>query len=176
MVTKAVETHMTRMLDRLFEQVPAPTAPNIARESLAFWLAATIPGIVITAALVSLLPDLFSAQRASLPNLRELHHIIGSTTIGPLIETLGLGITIWVLRQVVGIDRKLLLVVLAAIIWAGLHSLVSVLWGLTVAWMFVVFAAAYVRWQPAGTKWAVLVATVAHALNNATAVLISALG
>lgn len=167
---------MKHTLDPLFNEAPTPTARNIATESLVFWLAATIPGLAIAAALISLLPELFSGRTASLPSLRELRHIIGATTIGPLFETLGLGVTIWVLRQVIGIDSKPLLVILTAVIWAGLHSLVSAPWGLTVAWMFVVFAAAYVRWQPAGTIWAIVVATVAHALNNATAVLISVFG
>ena len=71
---------MKDRLDGLFDEAPTPTARSISTESLDFWLTATVPGLAIAAALISLLPELFFGRTASTPNLRELHHIIGATT------------------------------------------------------------------------------------------------
>jgi hypothetical protein len=65
--------------------------------------------------------------------------------ISPVVETLLLGLTLWIVSFVT--KRPLRQALVACVIWAVLHSLAAWLWGLVVIWPFFVFSCAYLAWR-----------------------------
>ena len=54
----------------------------------------------------------------------------------------------------------------AALIWAVLHSLAWLPWGVIVAWSFYVMSRAYLAWRPHGFGSALVVVASIHAAHN----------
>ena len=87
--------------------------------------------------------------------------------IAPAVETL-------LMKPIFGLLKRftlnrLVLVLLSAAIWAGLHSLVSPVWGLSVFWGFVVYSSAFLAWWEKSLGLAYWVTFGLHALKNLTA-------
>jgi hypothetical protein len=166
---------MKQALLRLLRTSPSVGAACVAREVIVFWLVCTVPTIALLTCLSWAFPELFASGAERSARLLSLRHAVGAVAIGPVIETLGLALTIWSLRKALAPDRTLLVVVLSSAIWALLHALEALGWGLAVFWPFLVFATAFVRWESKGLLPAITVTSLVHALHNASAVLISAL-
>jgi membrane protease YdiL (CAAX protease family) len=135
---------------------------------LRLWLLALIPSFAISG-LVSLLmpsaegPDLVT--EGSLPLLLII-------VVAPLLETLIMGGILLALRRFVGFGPA---VVVSALLWAIAHSLSAPVWGLVVWWPFLVFSAAFLVLRQSGLLTAIALVTMAHALQNATGILLDRL-
>jgi hypothetical protein len=84
--------------------------------------------------------------------------------VSPVVETLFMSLFFFILSFFITSKRKL--VVISAIFWAGLHSLLSPGWGLIVWWPFAVFSCAYLTWRNKSWLHAIWVTTCIHALQN----------
>ncbi len=84
--------------------------------------------------------------------------------VGPAIETLLLSLTLWLLSFFT--KRKVVLALLSALIWAGLHSLAAPAWGLVVFWPFFVFSCSYLAWREKSWGHAVWVTFCIHVFQN----------
>lgn len=84
--------------------------------------------------------------------------------ISPIVETLFMSLFFFILSFFITSER--MLVVISAIFWASLHSLLSPGWGLIVWWPFVVFSCAYLTWRNKSWLQAIWVTTCIHALQN----------
>jgi hypothetical protein len=146
----------------------------IAREVVVLWLLCTPAAIVLLTLLSWGFPELFATGADRSARLVTLRHAVGAVLVGPAVETLGLALTLWSLRKVLGADRTPLVVLLSSVVWAVLHGLESFGWGLAVFWPFLVFSTAFVRWEPRGLAPAFMVTTAVHALHNLSALLIAA--
>ena len=60
-------------------------------------------------------------------------------------------------------------VVLNALLWGVVHSLVEPLWGLVVWWPFLILSIALLAWRERGLLAAVAIVTAIHTLQNAVA-------
>lgn len=100
---------------------------------------------------------------------------IGLVIIGPPLETLLMGGGLWILSFIT--KRQVLLAVISAFVWAGVHSLIAPTWGLGVIWPFFVFSCSYLNWRRCSWWHAILVTSCVHAFQNAlpTIVVIAAL-
>lgn len=85
----------------------------------------------------------------------------------PVLETLLMAALLLGLTRVV--RRRRWVVLASAGIWAGLHGLSAVVWGLCVFWAFAVFSCAFLAWRQRSRAHALLVPAAIHALNNAVA-------
>jgi hypothetical protein len=84
--------------------------------------------------------------------------------ISPVLETLILGLGLWLLSFA---TRNLLRQALVScILWAVLHSLAAPLWGLTIVWPFFVFSCAYLAWRQKSRWHAMGVACGIHMFQN----------
>lgn len=83
---------------------------------------------------------------------------------GPAIETLLLSFTLWLLSFFS--KRKVVLALVSALIWAGLHSVAAPAWGLVVFWPFFVFSCSYLAWREKSWGRAVWVTFCIHVFQN----------
>ena len=65
--------------------------------------------------------------------------------------------------------RRLPAALSSAAVWAFLHSLSALLWGLCIFWSFLVFSTAWLAWRPRSFGHAFFVTAGIHALQNAVA-------
>jgi len=84
--------------------------------------------------------------------------------IGPVSETLLMSFILWVLSFLT--KRMVLLAVMSALIWAGLHSLAAPAWGLVVFWPFFIFSCSYLAWRQKAWWRAVWVTCCVHMFQN----------
>jgi len=84
--------------------------------------------------------------------------------IGPPLETLLMGGLLWTLSFIT--KRQIVLAIISAFIWAGLHSLQASAWGLGVIWPFFVFSCSYLNWRRRSWWRAILVTSGVHAFQN----------
>ena len=84
--------------------------------------------------------------------------------LAPAIETLAMSAMLWLLSFCT--KRIMPLAVVSALIWAGLHSLATPVWGLTVLWPFFVFSYSYLTWWEKSWWHAVWVAFWIHVFQN----------
>lgn len=89
---------------------------------------------------------------------------IGLVIVSPLLETLLMGGGLWILSFIT--KRQVLLVVISAFFWAGVHSLIAPAWGLGVIWPFFVFSCSYLNWRRRSWWRAILVTSCVHAFQN----------
>ena len=90
--------------------------------------------------------------------------LIGLVIISPILETLLMSGGLWILSFIT--KRQVLLGVISAFIWAGVHSLIEPAWGLGVIWPFFVFSCCYLSWRRRSWRRAILVTSCVHALQN----------
>lgn len=89
---------------------------------------------------------------------------LGIVVISPVVETL----IMCVVFKVLSFTKKgrYALAVMSCVVWAGLHSLASPPWGLTVAWPFFIFSCSYLAWRRRSWWHAVSVTCLIHMLQN----------
>lgn len=90
--------------------------------------------------------------------------LVSVVIISPILETLLLGLTLWIVSFVT--KKPLRQALVTCVIWAVLHSLAAWLWGLVVIWPFFVFSCAYLAWRRRSWWHAMGVACGIHVFQN----------
>jgi len=106
--------------------------------------------------------------------MNTLKDFFGIVIIGPFLETL-IMVPIIALLKVFLRQQTMWIALWSALIWAGLHSLAVAVWGLVIFFGFFIYTLAFLSWDKISRKKAILITFGIHALNNATAFIISAL-
>lgn len=132
---------------------------------------------IVRAGLISLLPSLVLAAllsgvglagEESMPQFSEefgaVFLFVNLVVVSPVIETLLLALTLWLVSRVTKSPLRQALV--SCVLWAVLHSLVARLWGLTIVWPFFVFSCAYLAWRRKSRWHAMGVACGIHMFQN----------
>ncbi len=127
------------------------------------WLLALLPSLALAAAVGSVAPPGTQTPDIEVQGSMPLLLLI---VIGPFLETLILAVMALVLNRLVGAGPA---VVLCAILWGIAHSFGAPVWGLIVWWPFLIFSVALLAWRGRGILLAIVVVTVIHGLQNATA-------
>jgi hypothetical protein len=89
---------------------------------------------------------------------------LGMVVFSPVLETLLMRVVFWFLRKITQVPLKL--VVWSAILWALLHSLAWLPWGIIVFWGFVVFSTCYLSWEKVSRWRAFWITSATHAMLN----------
>jgi membrane protease YdiL (CAAX protease family) len=135
---------------------------------LRLWLLALLPSLMLSGIVSLLVPDAEPPALVTEGSIPLLLIIV----VAPLIETLIMAAILLGLRKVVGPTPA---VVASAILWAAAHSLSAPVWGLIVWWPFLIFSAAFLTWRERGLLTAIGIVTAAHAMQNATGILLDRL-
>lgn len=90
--------------------------------------------------------------------------VVSLVIISPILETLLMGGGLWIFSFIT--KHQVLLAVISACIWAVMHSLFALTWGLVVIWPFFVFSCSYLNWRRRSWRQAVLVTSCVHAFQN----------
>jgi hypothetical protein len=123
----------------------------------------TIFGSVISILLTYFFPN------ASSPDFDlNVYNTIGAVVIAPLFETL-LMLPIFIIARKIT-PNILLVALISAIFWGGVHSLLVPLWGIGVFPLFFIMSLAYQYWDEHSIGHALLVVMAIHAINNALAI------
>lgn len=129
------------------------------------WLIGFVPSIVIalllsaTGALTSQSGPDFGSDKAP-----AVAVFIGVVVVGPFVETLLMGVVLKLLSFIT--RRRYALAVISCLLWAGVHSLASPLWGVAVFWPFFVFSCSYLAWRRVSWWRAVWVTSLIHMFQN----------
>jgi hypothetical protein len=138
------------------------TSVSMRKYILRMGLISLVPSIIIALLLaVSGIADEGSGPDFEGPALVVLPLVL---IAGPAIETLLLAFTLWLLSFFA--KRKVVLALVSALIWAGLHSLAAPAWGLVVFWPFFVFSCSYLAWRERSWGRAVWVTFCIHVFQN----------
>jgi membrane protease YdiL (CAAX protease family) len=135
---------------------------SIWKYILLIGLISLVPSIIISAILG--LSGAITEETAPQFEGSALSLLITLVIIGPLLETLLMGGGLWILSFIT--KRKVLLAVISAFIWAVMHSLCAIAWGLVVMWPFFVFSCSYLNWRKRSWWHAILVTSCVHAFQN----------
>jgi hypothetical protein len=84
--------------------------------------------------------------------------------LAPLVETGMMMLIFGVLRWFT--KRAEIVVGLSVIVWALLHSTSHPLWGLGIAWTFLLFSVCYLKWEERSRRHAFWMTAAFHALHN----------
>ena len=129
------------------------------------WLLAFVPSILIALALSATgVLDNQSGPDFGSGRMPAIAVFIGVVVISPIVETLLMGVVFKLLSFVT--RRRYALAVMSCIFWAGLHSVASPPWGLTIFWPFFVFSCCYLAWRRVSWWRAVWMTTLVHMLQN----------
>jgi hypothetical protein len=90
-----------------------------------------------------------------------------AVVIFPVLETLLLAVTIWVVFRLV--RQQAFAAAVAALLWGALHATVAPFWFFGTVWSFFVFSCAFMAWRRNSFKQAVGAAAIPHCLINLTA-------
>jgi hypothetical protein len=104
----------------------------------------------------------------SLDGLPQL--FFGLCVMAPILETIAMGVIIWVLRRFK--TRIEYVPWVTALICAGLHSLAKPLWGIEIFWSFVIFSLCYIAWEKKTLSYAFCMTAILHALHNMVPLLV----
>jgi len=126
-------------------------------------LLAVLPAVVITTLLMVVDP---LAANAPGHDLSRTSTFVLMVIIGPFLETALMGVILMPLRRLCGTGPA---AVISAVLWGILHGSVSVRWGITVAWPFLILSLAFLTWRHVSLRKAFTVAFLMHALQNAAA-------
>jgi hypothetical protein len=139
-----------------------------------------VPTTLVPALLISVLLALLGvAREGTVPvfdsQLSPATLFVGLVVISPVGETLVMAVILKGFSF--AIRNRVHLALASAVVWAILHSLAAVAWGLAVFWPFFVFSCAYLAWREQSRRRGFLVATSIHMLHNLlpTLVLLAAL-
>ena len=143
--------------------------------SLLFDNQISIRKYILRTGLISLVPSLIIAMILGLTGVitedtgpefegSALGLLFTLVIFGPLLETLLMAGVLWILSFIT--KRQVLLAVISAFFWAGLHSLFAPAWGLVIIWPFFVFSCSYLTWRRRSWWHAILVTSCVHAFQN----------
>lgn len=90
--------------------------------------------------------------------------LLGTIFVAPLVETLLLAFGVAVLSLM--FQRKLTVVLVSGLVWAGLHGLFGPMRFVGSLWAFVVFSCAFMAWRPRSWLAGMIAAGVPHVLCN----------
>jgi hypothetical protein len=144
------------------------------RYVLRAWPLAMVPTFAIALVLSSLsrlagLDHLFDeSQWKALVELSKPMLLFQIVVFAPLAETLLMAPLLALLMRLFH-GRRTYAALASAAVWAGLHSLSAIVWGLCIFWTFLVFSSAWLAWRPRSFKHAYFVTAGIHALNNSVA-------
>ncbi len=150
------------------------TSVHPLRYVLRAWPRAMVPtlGIALVLSIVFQLlgHDLFLGEdpMASLRSMPKWIFLLMVVLFAPLAETLLMAPILAGLMRLWG-GRRLPAALTSAAVWAILHSLSALVWGLCIFWTFVVFSTAWLAWRPRSFGHAFFVTAGIHALNNGMA-------
>jgi len=129
------------------------------RAILVGWLVTTIPALLLSALVASLLPQ---AAGPTFP-VNGLSTVILLVVLAPLVETLIMAAAIEILLLAL---PPRFAVIASAVGWGIAHSLAAPAWGLVIWWPFLIFSTLYVTWRGQGRVLAMGIVFAVHALNN----------
>ena len=131
---------------------------------LRMWLIGFVPSVIL--AIVLSATGVLTEESG--PDLSgDLHPAVmffAIVVLSPVLETLAMGVVLRLLSFLT--KRRYALAVMSCLVWAGLHSLASLPWGLTIVWPFFIFSCSYLAWRRRSWLHAVLVTCVVHLLQN----------
>lgn len=131
---------------------------------LRMWLIGFVPSVIL--AIVLSATGVLTEESG--PDLSgDLHPAVmffAIVVVSPVLETLAMGVVLKLLSLLT--RRRYALAVMSCMVWAGLHSLASPLWGLTIVWPFFIFSCSYIAWRRRSWLHAVMVTCVIHLLQN----------
>lgn len=134
--------------------------PRLAwRAILVGWAMTTLPALLLSALVASLLPHVPGPEfgRVSVDLFLRL------VVMAPLIETLIMAAVLELL--LLALPPKWA-VAASSLGWGLAHSLIAVAWGLVIWWPFLIFSTLYVTWRGEGRVQAIAIVFAVHALNN----------
>ena len=114
--------------------------------------------------------DLFLGEdpMAPLRGMSPALFLLMVVLFAPLAETLLMAPLLALLMRLWG-GRRLPAALSSAAVWAVLHSLSAVAWGLCIFWTFLVFSTAWLAWRPRSWGHAYFVTAAIHTLQNGVA-------
>lgn len=101
----------------------------------------------------------------------SIHTIFGAVIMSPIFETLLMIPIILILQKY--IKNIVILSILSALFWGGIHSLQFTFWGVAVFPLFFFMTMAYKYWNKISMGHAILVVMIIHAINNGTAMFLA---
>ena len=139
---------------------PALLEPRLPlRAILVGWLVTSIPALLLSVLVSSLLPQ---AARPSFP-VNGLSTLLLLVVFAPFIETLIMAAALEILLLVL---PPRFAVIASSVGWGIAHSLAAPAWGLVIWWPFLIFSTLYVTWRGQGRVLAIGIVFAVHALNN----------
>ena len=150
------------------------TSVHPLRYVLRAWPRAMVPTLGIALVLSTLFQllghDLVLGEdpMAPLKSISKWGFLLTIVLFAPLSETLLMAPMLAVLMRLWG-GRRLPAALSSAAVWAFLHSLSALLWGVCIFWTFLVLSIAWLAWRPRSFGHAFLVTFGIHALQNAAA-------
>lgn len=159
-----------RRPDSLLFNIQTPMWKYVLR----MWLFALIPMLILIPLLILLaavvgtdsFDELFGPSDHTLA-FDPAVELAGMLVLAPVGETLLLALGIWILSKIT--KRRLLLAVMSAFIWAGLHLFTTGPVGagaLLRLWPFFLFSCSYLAWRRRSWLHAFWAASLLHALHN----------
>jgi membrane protease YdiL (CAAX protease family) len=133
------------------------------------WLTATIPSLLLSAVVATLLPSLDQPEF----NLPPIAALVAIVILSPLIETLIMAAILSLLLRFV---PPIAAILISAGGWAITHSLQAAAWGLVIWWPFLIFSTLYVVWRQRSLALGIAIPAMVHALNNLGPALLIAAG
>ncbi len=129
------------------------------RAILVGWLVTTIPALLLSALVASLLPEAAGPKFGAIGTELFVRLVVFS----PLIETLIMAavLELSLLRM-----PPRAAIIFSSVGWGVAHSFIAVGWGLVIWWPFLIFSTLYVTWRGQGRGQAIAIVFAVHALNN----------
>ena len=168
---------MNRPDERQWRDLIAPlldTSVHPLRYVLRAWPLAMVPTLAIALVLsivLQLLGHDLSLGEDPLAPLRAMSQwtfLLMVVLFAPLSETLLMAPLLALLMRLWR-GRRLPAALSSAAVWAVLHSLSALTWGLCIFWTFLVFSTAWLAWRPRSYGHAFFVTAAIHALHNGVA-------
>ena len=139
---------------------PALLEPRLPlRAILVGWLVTTIPALLLSVLVSSLLPQAAGPQFGTVDAKLFLKLVV----VAPLIETLIMAAVLELLLLVMSSRAA---VITSSVGWGIAHSYIARAWGLVIWWPFLIFSTLYVTWRGQGRVLAIGIVFAVHALNN----------
>jgi membrane protease YdiL (CAAX protease family) len=124
------------------------------------WLLSIGGSLLLGVGISVILPE---AEAPDLGGASPIVVLIGVAVLSPLVESLIMGGFIDLLTKWL---RAWQAVLVSAVIWGVLHSLMTPTWGLAIWWPFLIFSTIFITWRARGFWTAVLMAAIVHGLQN----------
>jgi membrane protease YdiL (CAAX protease family) len=124
------------------------------------WLLSIGGSLLLGVAISFIMPE---AEAPDLGGASPIVVLIGVAVLSPLVESLIMGGFIDLLMKWLHAWQAVLV---SAVTWGVLHSLMTPTWGLAIWWPFLIFSTIFITWRTRGFWIAVLMAAIVHGLQN----------